>query len=111
MMIIIGRFSEEKATVNEDAKTRGKDWTRLPMPLCHWSFRFLDLRSLSSMSSRSLCQIYQRTTRRKIIERLILMDELVRRSLAYFCVDLMKSRRQINRKLGHVVQMAVCCLP
>ena len=83
MMIIIGRFSEENATVNENAKTRGKDWKRLPMPLCHWSFRFLDLRALSSMSSHCLCQIDQRTTRKKIIERFILMDELVRRSLIF----------------------------
>ena len=59
MMIIIGRFSEENAMVNENAKARGKDWTRLPMPLCHWLFWFLDLRALSSMLSRCLCQIYQ----------------------------------------------------
>ena len=35
-MIIIGRFSEEIATVNENGKARGKDWTRLSVPLCHW---------------------------------------------------------------------------
>lgn len=30
MMIIIGRFGEENATVNENGKAREK-------PLCHWS--------------------------------------------------------------------------
>ena len=30
MMIIIGRFGEENATVNENGKAHGK-------PLCHWS--------------------------------------------------------------------------
>ena len=49
MMIIIGRFSEENAMVNENAKARGKDWTRLSVPLCHWAilvntvFRFARL--------------------------------------------------------------------
>lgn len=37
MMIIIGRFGEENATENENGKARGKDWTRLSVPLCHWS--------------------------------------------------------------------------
>ena len=42
MIIIIGRFSEENAMVNENAKARGK-------PLCHWAilvntvFRFARL--------------------------------------------------------------------
>lgn len=50
---------DNDAMVNENAKACGKDWTRLPIPLCHWSFRFLDLRALSSMLSRCLSQIYQ----------------------------------------------------
>lgn len=53
------KMIDNDAMVNENAKACGKDWTRLPIPLCHWSFRFLDLRALSSMLSRCLSQIYQ----------------------------------------------------
>ena len=47
MPLVLGRFSRENATSNENAKAREKDWTRpvvLSLPLHHWSVGFLDQR-------------------------------------------------------------------
>ena len=45
MPLVLGRFSRENATSNENAKAREKDSTRLvvlSLPLRHWSVGFLD---------------------------------------------------------------------
>ena len=45
MPLVLGRFSRENATSNENAKAREKDCTRLvvlSLPLRHWSVGFLD---------------------------------------------------------------------
>ena len=39
----------------------------------------------------------------------ILMDKKLRET-TNLCVEIMKSNRQVKGKLGHVVQIHVCCL-